>query len=114
MSFEKVETQAVDFPALEREVLRFWADRGVFDQLRRRNAGRPKGSFPDGPITANTPTGVHHAWGRSYKGAYNRYFAMTGHELRSQNGFGPGEVAVVGVLVRPPPGVVDAHRVVRG
>src|SRR5438874_232927 len=31
--------------------------------------------------------GVHHAWGRTYKDAFNRYFAMTGHELRYQNGF---------------------------
>src|SRR5436190_19979786 len=30
---------------------------------------------------------VHHAWGRTYKDAYQRYFAMTGHELRYQNGF---------------------------
>ena len=27
MPFEKVETKDVDFPALEREVLRFWDDR---------------------------------------------------------------------------------------
>ena len=31
--------------------------------------------------------GVHHAWGRTYKDAYQRYLAMTGHELRYQNGF---------------------------
>ena len=31
--------------------------------------------------------GVHHAWGRTYKDVYNRYFAMTGRELRYQNGF---------------------------
>ena len=31
--------------------------------------------------------GVHHAWGRTYKDAYQRFFAMTGHELRYQNGF---------------------------
>jgi isoleucyl-tRNA synthetase len=31
--------------------------------------------------------GVHHAWGRTYKDAYQRYFAMTGHEERYQNGF---------------------------
>src|SRR5262249_282276 len=46
-----------------------------------------KWSFLDGPITANNPMGVHHAWGRTYKDAYQRYFAMTGHELRYQNGF---------------------------
>ncbi len=31
--------------------------------------------------------GVHHAWGRTYKDLFQRYFAMTGHELRHQNGF---------------------------
>ena len=31
--------------------------------------------------------GVHHAWGRTYKDIFQRYNAMTGHELRYQNGF---------------------------
>jgi isoleucyl-tRNA synthetase len=86
MPFEKVETQ-VDFPARERAVLEFWERNGIFDKLRRKNAGKPKWSFLDGPITANNPMGVHHAWGRTYKDAYQRYFAMTGHEERYQNGF---------------------------
>jgi isoleucyl-tRNA synthetase len=86
MPFEKVDTQ-VDFPARERAVLDFWEKSGIFEQLRRKNAGKPKWSFLDGPITANNPMGVHHAWGRTYKDAYQRYFAMTGHELRYQNGF---------------------------
>ena len=30
MPFEKVDTQNVDFPALERGVLQFWAERGIF------------------------------------------------------------------------------------
>src|SRR3954465_9246821 len=87
MPFEKVDTQSVDFPALEREVLRFWDAHAIFAQRKALNAGKPKWSFLDGPITANNPMGVHHAWGRTYKDAYNRYFAMTGHELRYQNGF---------------------------
>ena len=87
MPFEKVETQ-VDFPALERADPRTSGTRiGVFEKLRRKNAGKPQWSFLDGPITANNPMGVHHAWGRTYKDAYNRYFAMTGHELRYQHGF---------------------------
>ncbi len=44
-------------------------------------------SFVDGPITANNPMGVHHAWGRTYKDLYNRYQAMLGKELRWQQGF---------------------------
>jgi len=86
MPFDKVETQ-VDFPAQERAILEFWERIGAFEKLRARNHGKPKWSFLDGPITANNPMGVHHAWGRTYKDAYQRYFAMTGHELRYQNGF---------------------------
>src|SRR5438552_5555168 len=86
MPFEKVETQ-VDFPALEGTVLELWERAGAFDRLRQQNHGKPKWSFLDWPITSNNSMGVHHAWGRTYKDAYQRYFAMTGHELRYQNGF---------------------------
>ena len=86
MSFEKVDPQA-DFPALERGILAFWQTEQIFEKLRAQNLGKPKWSFLDGPITANNPMGVHHAWGRTYKDVFNRYFAMTGHELRYQNGF---------------------------
>ncbi len=55
--------------------------------MKAQNAGKPKWSFLDGPITANNPMGVHHAWGRTYKDTFQRYFAMTGRELRYQNGF---------------------------
>lgn len=71
----------------EHSVLKFWSASDTFGQLRRKNAGRKKWSFLDGPITANNPMGVHHAWGRTYKDTYQRFFAMTGHDQRYQNGF---------------------------
>ncbi len=86
MSFEKVDPK-VDFPALERSILRFWERCGAFEKLRAKNAGGKTWSFLDGPITANNPMGVHHAWGRTYKDVFQRYFAATGHDLRYQNGF---------------------------
>ena len=76
-----------DFPALEREVLAFWKQDGIFQTLRKRNENGPRWSFLDGPITANNPMGVHHAWGRSLKDMYQRYHAMNGQALRYQNGF---------------------------
>ncbi len=85
--FARVETQNVDFPALERDILQFWDEHGTFEKRKQLNAGKKPWSFLDGPITANNPMGVHHAWGRTYKDAYNRYFAMTGRELRYQQGF---------------------------
>jgi isoleucyl-tRNA synthetase len=87
MPFEKVETSRVDFPALERHILRFWDDISAFEQLRAKNADGPRWSFLDGPITANNPMGVHHAWGRTYKDVYQRFHAMLGHHQRWQNGF---------------------------
>ncbi len=83
--FEKV--GEARFVTGEHEVLKFWEQNRIFDKLRQQNAGKPKWNFLDGPITANNPMGVHHAWGRTYKDAYQRYYAMTGHELRYQNGF---------------------------
>ncbi|WP_437190795.1 class I tRNA ligase family protein [Planctomicrobium sp. SH527] len=71
----------------EHDVLRFWAEHDIFGLLQKKNAGKKKWSFLDGPITANNPMGVHHAWGRTYKDVYQRFHAMTGHELRYQNGF---------------------------
>jgi isoleucyl-tRNA synthetase len=83
--FQRVDE--AQFISGEHEVLRFWQQQRIFDRLKAQNAGKPKWSFLDGPITANNPMGVHHAWGRTYKDTFQRYFAMTGRELRYQNGF---------------------------
>ena len=84
--FQPVEKK-LDLVAFEHEILKFWQETRAFEKLREKNAGKPRWSFLDGPITANNPMGVHHAWGRTLKDCYQRYYAMTGHELRYQNGF---------------------------
>src|SRR5438105_6542805 len=77
-----------DFPSIERRALDLWEETAAFETLREKLAGSEKRfSFIDGPITANNPMAVHHAWGRTYKDLYGRYKAMTGHNQRWQNGF---------------------------
>jgi isoleucyl-tRNA synthetase len=76
-----------DLAAQEHRTLDFWSERSIFAKLRAQNAGGEHWSFVDGPITANNPMGVHHAWGRSYKDAFCRYHAMLGQDQRWQNGF---------------------------
>ncbi len=76
-----------DLVAIEHELLEQWRQRGTFARLRAQNAGGPRWSFLDGPITANNPMGVHHAWGRTYKDLFQRYHAMLGEDQRWQNGF---------------------------
>jgi isoleucyl-tRNA synthetase len=76
-----------DLVTQEHEILAEWRDRRTFARLRAQNADGPHWSFLDGPITANNPMGVHHAWGRTYKDVFQRFHAMLGENERYQNGF---------------------------
>ena len=81
-------TQKTDFPKMERDLLAWWERDGIVERYLHRNDGAAERfSFIDGPITANNPMGVHHAWGRTYKDLFQRYQAMLGKEQRFQNGF---------------------------
>jgi isoleucyl-tRNA synthetase len=77
-----------DHPALELEILDLWERERTFERLQEQNAGGPKWSFVDGPVTANRMVlGVHTAWGRTLKDVFQRYKALRGFEQRYQNGF---------------------------
>ena len=84
--FEQV-SSTCDHIELEHRILDWWDQTKAFEKLRQKNAQGPRWSFLDGPITANNPMGVHHAWGRTLKDCYQRYHAMLGEQLRYQNGF---------------------------
>jgi isoleucyl-tRNA synthetase len=78
----------LDFCEIDRKILKFWKDTNAFDKLVEKNRITGKiYSFLDGPITANNPMGVHHAWGRTLKDIYQRWMAMRGYHQRYQNGF---------------------------
>ena len=78
----------VDFVASEERTLAWWNEAGVAQKYLHRNDTSPRRkSFIDGPITANNPMGVHHAWGRMYKDLFLRFFNMQGYKQRFQNGF---------------------------
>ncbi len=73
---------------MERELLAWWERDGIVEKYLSRNDASPERySFLDGPITANNPMGVHHAWGRTYKDLFQRYQTMLGKRQRYQNGF---------------------------
>ena len=76
-----------DHPTLEEEILAWWDSQAIFQKLREQNAGGPKFSFFDGPVTANKPLGVHTAWGRTLKDVFQRYKGLRGFDQRYQNGF---------------------------
>ena len=77
----------LDFVAIAGTTRECWDREQVFTRLVSRNRGGPRFSFIDGPITANNPMGIHHAWGRTAKDVIQRYKAMCGYDQRFQNGF---------------------------
>ncbi len=85
--FKPVSPQ-VDFVENENILLKKWYEKGIVEQyLHKNDSSSEKFSFLDGPITANNPMGVHHAWGRTYKDFWQRYWNAKGKKQRFQNGF---------------------------
>ena len=87
MAFKKVDSK-VDLVKLEHKIIDFWTRKDILSKyLRKNDSSSEIFSFLDGPITANNPMGVHHAWGRTYKDLWQRFFNMRGFKQRFQNGF---------------------------
>ena len=76
-----------DFVKMEHEILNFWKDNQCFEKLRKKNENNEPFRFLDGPITANNPMGIHHAWGRTIKDTFIKYKAMRGYSCHYRNGF---------------------------
>ena len=76
-----------NFIDMEHNVMNFWEEEKCFDKLREKNKNGKKFKFLDGPITANNPMGIHHAWGRTLKDIYLRYKGMNGYTSHYRNGF---------------------------
>jgi len=77
----------MDFVKMEQDILGLWQENAHFEKLRKQNKNGKRFRFLDGPITANNPMGIHHAWGRSTKDIFLRYKAMNGYSCHYRNGF---------------------------
>lgn len=72
----------------EKKWLKQWVKHGIIHKYLTKNKNASKRfSFLDGPITANNPMGVHHAWGRTYKDLWQKFYNLLGYKQRFQNGF---------------------------
>ena len=77
-----------NFPEMEKKWLKHWYEKEIVKKYLNKNKKSNKYfSFLDGPITANNPMGVHHAWGRTYKDLWPRFYNLLGYRQRFQNGF---------------------------
>jgi isoleucyl-tRNA synthetase len=88
----------VDLPAMEREILDFWAEEDVFHRSLAASEGRPLWVFNEGPPTANGTPGTHHIEARAFKDIFPRYRTMKGYHVPRKAGWDchglPVELAV--------------------
>ena len=71
MSFRAIPA-AVDLPAVEHEILKFWRDNEIFEKTLAAREGAPAWMFYEGPPTANAPPGLHHLEARTFKDILKR------------------------------------------
>lgn len=72
---------------MEEKILAGWKEKGVFQQVLKKNAGKPKWVFFEGPPTANGRPGIHHVLTRSFKDVYLRYKTMRGFMVERKAGW---------------------------
>ena len=83
----KKETTVPNFVEMEKGILKFWDEHDCFHKLVKKNQGKERFKFLDGPATANNRLGIHHFWGRTLKDLTIRYNALKGKDCQYQNGF---------------------------
>lgn len=77
----------VNFPAMEEEILKFWADENVFEQsLKLRQSGAPF-VFYDGPPFATGLPHYGHLLAGTIKDIIPRYMTMRGHYVERRFGW---------------------------
>ena len=97
MSFRAI-APAVDLPALEHKILKFWRDNEIFHKTVAAREGSLPWSFYEGPPTANGMPGTHHIEARVFKDVFPRFQTMKGRFVARKAGWDchglPVEIAV--------------------
>ena len=97
MSFRAIPA-AVDLPAVEHSILKFWRENSIFEKTVAAREGAPAWTFFEGPPTANGMPGTHHIEARVFKDLFPRFHTMKGKQVTRKAGWDchglPVEIAV--------------------
>jgi len=89
---------AVDLPAVEHEILKFWRENDIFNKTVDARSGAMPWTFYEGPPTANGMPGTHHIEARVFKDVFPRFQTMKGRHVTRKAGWDchglPVEIAV--------------------
>ena len=80
-------TDRLSYPAMEKEILAFWKEQGIFGKSITSRDGKPGFTFFEGPPTANGRPGIHHVMARTLKDLICRYKTMKGFQVHRKAGW---------------------------
>ncbi len=84
--YEKVDT-SLNFLDREKQVLDFWKENKIFEQVLKLNEGKEEFTFYDGPPTANGKPHIGHILTRVIKDIIPRYRTMKGYHVLRKAGW---------------------------
>ncbi|MBU2104670.1 MAG: isoleucine--tRNA ligase [Nanoarchaeota archaeon] len=76
-----------DFKTIEEEILEFWKKNKIFEKLRKKNKGKKKFYFLDGPPYTSGKIHMGTAWNQVLKDMALRYKRMRGFDVWDRGGY---------------------------
>lgn len=81
------EYKSLDLPAIDREMLSFWENEGIFEKSISYREGSDSFVFYEGPPSANGKPGIHHVMSRTVKDLFCRYQTLNGKKVYRKAGW---------------------------
>jgi len=77
----------LNFPKIEKKILKFWRENKTFERSIKQRAKSSNFIFYEGPPTSNAKAGIHHVLSRVYKDIILRYKTMQGFKVLRKAGW---------------------------
>ena len=81
------EYSGLSLPQVNQDMLKKWAEEGLFEQSVANRAGADSFVFFEGPPSANGMPGIHHVMARTIKDIFCRYKTMKGYQVKRKAGW---------------------------
>lgn len=87
MSHKFPENKQLNLSQINKDVLEYWEEKGVFDKSMTTREGKPSFVFYEGPPSANGQPGIHHVMARTLKDIVCRYKTLKGFHVKRKAGW---------------------------
>ena len=81
------EYKKLDLPAIDQEILAFWAAEKIFERSVTEREGAETFVFYEGPPSANGMPGIHHVLSRAIKDTFCRFQTLQGKQVHRKGGW---------------------------